>query len=100
MFDNQKYITKGVELDIPQYLQNMMWYMIQAMVVTEKDYLQVFRLESVLVDGVPQQKITHTQEQPEYKDEQVFKVEVPIITAKIFVIDDESHCTMLLADEY
>jgi len=45
------------------------------------------------------QKITHTQEVPEYKKEYIFNTGT-VITAKIFVIDDKTHSTMLLAEEY
>ncbi len=59
------------------------------------DYLQVFSLSSE--NG--KQKITHTQEVPEYNKEYVFNTGTAI-TAKIFVIDDKTHSTMLLAEEY
>ena len=59
------------------------------------DYLQVFSLSSE--NG--KQKITHTQEVPEYKKEYIFNTGTAI-TAKIFVIDDKTHSTMLLAEEY
>ena len=59
------------------------------------DYLQVFSLSSE--NG--KQKITHTQEVPEYKKEYIFNTGT-VITAKIFVIDDKTHSTMLLAEEY
>jgi hypothetical protein len=99
MFNNQRFITKGIEFDIPVYLQNIMWYMIETMKAETKDYLQVFKLERVMVGTELQQKITHTQEQPEYKYEYTFKAENPV-NAKIFIIDDKTHSTMLLAEEY
>lgn len=72
-----------------------MWELINQMPVDNKDYLQVF---SLYVDN-GRQRITHTQEVPEYTMEYVFDTDVPV-TAKIFVIDDETHSTMLLANEY
>ena len=45
------------------------------------------------------QHITHTQEQPPY----LYQMDVPCtdaVDAKIFVIDDGTHSTMLLAEEY
>ena len=64
-------------------------------IVTFIVHYQVFRLSAE--SGM--QKITHSQEQPEYSKEYLFPSEEPI-TAKIFVIDDETHTTMLLAEEY
>ena len=61
----------------------------------EKDYLQVFSLS----DDNGRQRIKHTQEEPEYTKEYVLDTGVPI-TEKIFVIDNETYCTMLLANEY
>ena len=100
MFE-KRYITKGISSEIPFYLQNLMWLMIDSMEVSEKDYLQVFKLEKVDVCGKTFQKITHSQEQPEYKNSMVVPVdEEEVFEGKVFVIDDVSHCTMLLAEEY
>ena len=71
-----------------------MWEIIKQMPV-DKDYLQVFYLSS----DNGKQKIKHSQEAPEYTKEYVFDTGIPI-TEKIFVIDDETHSTMLLASEY
>ena len=61
----------------------------------DKDYLQVFSLSC----DERKQKITHSQEEPEYSKEYVFDTRTAI-TEKIFVIDDKTHSTMLLANEY
>ena len=95
MFTNPRYATRGVITTVPLVLQIILWDLIDSMEVAEKDYLQVFRLSA----ESGKQKITHTQEQPEYSKEYLFPSEAPI-TAKIFVIDDETHTTMLLAEEY
>ena len=44
MFNNQKFLTRGVMADIPSWLTNLMWHMVLTMEVKEKDYLQVFTL--------------------------------------------------------
>lgn len=95
MFKNPRYITKGVETTVPLWLQNLMWYAIDVMEVESKDYMQVFKLSP----ESGKQKIVHKQEQPLYEHEYLLQAEKPI-TAKIFVIDDETHSTMLLAEEY
>lgn len=78
-----------------------MWIMIESMEIEEKDYLQIFELSKVVADGKVFQKIIHRQEQPEYKKSvTVLANEEDIVEKKVYVIDDVSHCTMLLAEEY
>lgn len=95
MLDNARYLTRGVEAEIPLWLQNLMWYAIDTMEVESKDYLQVFRLSA----ENRKQNVSHSQEQPPYQKEYSFDTDKPV-TAKVFVIDDEDHTTMLLAEEY
>ena len=95
MFTSPRYATRGVTTTVPLVLQIILWDLIDSMEVAEKDYLQVFCLSA----ESGKQKITHSQEQPEYSKEYLFPSEEPI-TAIIFVIDDETHTTMLLAEEY
>ncbi len=94
MFDNPRYATKGINEEIPIITQVILWGLIDALEI-KKDYLQVFNL---MVENNCQ-KIVHTQEQPDYSAEYIYRTNQPI-TAKIYVIDDETHSTMLLADEY
>ena len=44
MFNNQKFLTRGIESEIPAWLVHLMWHMVLTMEVEEKDYLQVFTL--------------------------------------------------------
>ncbi len=76
-------------------LQVIMWDMIDTM-DEPKDYLQVFDLS----EENGKQKIVHSQEQPEYKKEYLFETGTPFLCAKIFVIDDVTHSTMLFNYEY
>jgi len=94
IFNNQKFITRGVAENIPIPLQMLMWEMIHNLPV-DKDYLQVFSLSEK--DG--KQRIIHTQEEPEYEKEYVLNI-TPITTGKVFVIDDNTHSTMLMNYEY
>lgn len=66
---------------------------------SEKDYLQVFLLQESFDGKQWRQKIIHTQEQPFYMMEHLLK-STHIVNARIYVIDDITHCTMLLAEEY
>ena len=95
MFENPKYITRGVQSEIPDALMLLMWQMIAAMRTAQKDYLQVFTLTKTPTG----QHIVHEQEQPPYQ----YELDVPCddaVNAKVFVIDDLTHSTMLLAEEY
>jgi len=94
MFNNQRYLTKGVQAEIPLELQIFMWECVDRM-PEPKDYFQVFRLENC--NGI--QKITHFSEQPEYHREYLITTENPI-TTKVYIIDSEDYSTMLLAEEY
>lgn len=94
IFNNNHFITSGIQERIPPLLQIIMWELIGQMPV-DKDYLQVFSLSC----DNGRQKIKHTQEIPAYSKEYVFNLDNPV-TAKIFVIDDKTHSTMLLANEY
>lgn len=94
MFENPRYLTREVNQNIPLELQIFMWSCIDELTI-EKDYLQVFNL--TIVNGI--QRIEHKQEVPKYQNTYSVLVDNPV-DAKIFVIDDCDHSTMLLAEEY
>lgn len=96
MFDNRAcYATRKIGETLDVGTQNLLWLMADNMDVGSKDHLQVFALS--VWDG--QQKIIHTQENPEYSKEILFKSTLPI-TATVYILFDGDHCTMLLSDEY
>jgi hypothetical protein len=99
MFRGQKYITHGIEEDIPKELQIYLWNLILEMKVKKVDYLQVLKIKLDKNDGKKGLIIVHSQEVPPYKQEHFYETDFRI-TAKIFVIDDGAHSTMLLAEEY
>ena len=94
-FKNDRFITKGVDFAVNPLLQLFMWHLIDAM-PPPKDYLQVFKLAKE--NG--KQKITHIQENPEYKREYLLNSDAPFFVGKIYVIDNDKYSTMLLAEEY
>ena len=95
MFQNNRYLTRGVSERIPLELQLLMWNTLNA-IPEPKDYFQVFRLS--VLNGI--QRIEHEQEQPPFKRKYLLPtVEMPI-TEKVYIIDDGDHSTMLLAEEY
>ncbi len=95
MFENQRYCTKGITENVPLLTQIIIWGLIDSMKISEKDYLQVFKLTA----ENKMQRIVHSQEQPPYEKTHEFRID-SLVTAKIYVIDDETHTTMLLAEEY
>lgn len=94
MFNNQRYLTKGVQAEIPLELQLFMWGCIDRL-PEERDYFHVFKLEHL--NGI--QKITHFSEQPEYYKDYFIPTNNPI-TTKVYIIDSDTYSTMLLAEEY
>ena len=91
-FENKRFITYGVAEKVDVLLQIFMWECIENL-PPPKDYLQVFEF----AEENGKLKIVHSQEEPEYKREYLIKTDAPFFVGKIFVIDDETHSTMLLA---
>ena len=108
-FKNGRLITAGVDGRVSPLLQLFLWHCIDVM-PPPKDYLQIFNC--TIFDG--KQKITHIQEIPEYRREYLLDVDTSFFSVKsfsgsdvpnafvgkLFVIDDDTHSTMLLAEEY
>jgi len=94
MFNNKRYLTRGVDDTIPIELQLFMWACIDQL-LEPCDYLQIFDLEQV----GNMQSITHRSEEPEYRKVYLLPTEKPIVE-KVYIIDDGDNSTMLLANEY
>ena len=90
-----RYITRGIDNNIPIELQMFMWEAIDRM-PEPKDWLQVFNLS--IENGL--QVIKHTSEQPKFDMTYILTALTKAVTAKVYIIDDGDHCTMLLAEEY
>ncbi len=94
MFQNDRYLTCGVDSTIPLELQMFLWQCVDGL-PEPRDHLQVFDLK-------PKgnlQSITHRSEEPEYRMDYLLPADSPI-SEKIYVIDDGTHSTMLLSSEY
>lgn len=98
MFMGQKFTTSRVQVEIPVFLQNILWYLIETMPKDNKDCKQVFKLEPAVVDGMLKLRILHTQELPHFRQEYTICTK-SIVTSQIYVIDEDTHCIMLLASE-
>ena len=94
MFENNRYLTCGVDSTIPLKIQMFIWSCIDIM-PKPRDHLQIFKLEQV----GSFQSITHRSEEPKYRKVYLLPSDTPI-TEKLYVIDDGDHSTMLLAEEY
>lgn len=101
-FNNPKYATRGIAAELPPELQLYLWSMIADLRRRGMplDYLQVFKLDTISIGGQTLQQITHTQEIPPYKNTVTIRIENPVGDRTIFCIDDETHSTMLFAEEY
>ena len=98
MFEKSKgrYLTRGVDAEIPIALQIFLWDAVDN-IPEPKDYLQGFRLSEE--NGL--QIIKHTSEQPKFDMTYILtSLLTKAVTAKVDIIDDGDHCTMLLAEEY
>ena len=94
MFQNVRYLTCGVNADIPLEIQLFFWGLIDQL-PSERDYLQVFDLTPM----GDMQSIVHSSEQPEHRMVYAMPCDHPI-TAKVYAIDSGDYSTMLLANEY
>ena len=97
MFERSKsrYLTRGVDAEILIDIQIFMWEAVDNM-PEPKDWLQVFNLS--VENGL--QIIHHTSEQPEFDMTYILTALTKAVTAKVYIIDDGDHCTMLLSEEY
>ena len=95
MFPSNRYATANIMREVPLGLQIFLWQCVDSIPI-DTDYLQIFRLSKA--EGL--QKIIHEQECPPYKKEYLFAPLFPPVEAKIYVINDEAHATMLFAYEY
>jgi len=103
MFGDKRYMTRGINAELPMALIIFLWAKIDELKEESKgnmDYLQVFELKEIKQGDVAEnQMIIHRTEVPEYKKSYALLVDDPI-AEKIYVIDSGDHCTMLLASEY
>ena len=97
-----EYITTGIEENVDQFILLKCIEMLASMKAQniEPDYLQVYRMsyneeENILT-------ICHSQEEPDFEHKVSFTLPEGIepYEGKVYYIDDVSHRTFLLADEY
>lgn len=101
-----RYVTKGISEQLPNSLVIKIWGILDEFLKSDfkKDYLQVFKVK---IDR-NNFEIHHFQEEPAYTKKHLLEIqnheEVSNLTRakeiKIYIIDDVTHSTMLLAEEY
>lgn len=102
MFNNSKYMTKGIAVQLAPELQLYLWQMITDLNHRHMplDYLQVFQLDAITIGNQSLQQIIHTQERPPYKNTVTIRINQPVSNRKVLCIDNQTHSTMLFAEEY
>ncbi|MCS7460832.1 DUF960 domain-containing protein [Paenibacillus doosanensis] len=95
LFTNPKIVSQRIQFEIPEWTQNLLWYLIESMEVNQKDEIQLFVLSSITVDGEQKQQIIHSQQQPPYFMEHTISAST-IITAKVLAVDCQSHSVMIM----
>lgn len=103
MFDNQAYMTKGFQAEIPVITQAIIFNCLEKsrQSLEAMDYLQIFELKKICSNDTVLQEIIHKQEVPAFEESLVLELsEDLIINTKVYVIDDGDHHTFLLASEY
>ena len=96
MFNNKRYLTKGINERIPFPVQFTLWELIEDIPDKKRDYLQIFRLK--WHNGIL--TIEHSQEIPCYSKTHTYISEITEKTEKVYIIDSGEYSTMLLAEEY
>lgn len=100
MFNNNSFMTRGFNAEIPDNIKEFISHIIvKCSQLHDTDYLQIFRLYTDKSDSSVQ-LIEHTQENPNKKMIYGIMGDFDKVTAKVYVIDDTSHHTYLLASEY
>lgn len=101
MFKNKAFMTVGYQNDIPDNIKEFIAHIIgKCSQMEDADYLQVFKLH-VDPNNDQMQVIEHTQEQPMKRMVYTLSGDFDkVIDQKVYVIDDTSHHTCLLASEY
>lgn len=99
-----RYITRGVNEDVPKEIQLYCWQLIDkkaAKTEMKLDYLQIFELNR---DNQRQaMEVIHRQEQPFFINYHKIKITEALADfqiEKLWVIDDSVNQTMLLPEEY
>lgn len=93
--NRNKFTSQRVQEQIPEWIQSLLWHLIETMDVPTKDHVQFFELSIIDQDSEKKQKVTHYQLEPFYQNQLIVSAS-NTLTAKIVVIESETHSAMLL----
>lgn len=99
MFNSKEnfYVTSGVKESIhPIIISEMIESIFRIKNSMEVDYLQIFNI----VNEQGKIRIKHFQEVPEFEEEFIIKGIPNEFEGTVYIIDDLTHSTVLLSDEY
>jgi hypothetical protein len=96
MSTTHRIVSKRVHSEIPQWTQNMLWYLVESLDIDHKEDVQRFELSSVSADDIIKKKIVHTQHQPPYSMEYIVSASLQPVNAKVLIVDCSTHLVMLL----
>lgn len=100
MFRNKASMTVGYQNDIPDNIKEFIAHIIgKCSQMENTDYLQVFKFY-IDPNNDQMQVIEHTQKHPTKRMVYTIMGDFDKINTKVYVIDDTSHHTYLLASEY
>lgn len=102
MFDNKRYITRGINAKVPLSIQIIIWQMIDDLRMTKKniDYLQKFKVES----SDRYLKIVQSSSEPKFEN----TFEFPLGSVEtgenkhfytVWVLDDGEQSVMMFPEE-
>ncbi|MFS0556375.1 DUF960 family protein [Brevibacillus sp. 179-C9.3 HS] len=102
MREKKRYATAAIVEEVGVGIQRLLWEMLDDRIEQGHalDYLQVFELSVIFINGQAIQRVCNRQEQPCLQVELVTpQIESPIQTT-IWIIDDGDCYTMLYPYEY
>ena len=91
-----RYMTREIAENLPIEIAMLLWDLIDNLII-EKDYLQIFEINSI---GLGVVEIVHKQEVPEYEASIYIQNDLIKDKLKIYAIDSIEYSTMMFSDEY
>lgn len=91
------YITKGVNCNIPDFIINFIFKMVDKISKDDLDYLQIFKIEKTPDMGV---LIEHKQEQPEFEKVYFLLNDEIKFQGKLYLVIENNYKILMLAEEY
>lgn len=98
-----RYRTHGIEVALPERLQNALWAIVDMDLFDGKelDPMQIFELSVGRLARLPVQQVRQHQDPPRGSRLHIFpRIQETVSDLTVWIIDDGTYCTMLLPEEY